>query len=123
MLPELLLPLPARRVRPFDGTDDVARLPTDSGVPTSGPSPDGGAVSRVLSPAEARSVEQALASVTYQDPPTCGGEDGEEYYLTTYDAAGATLRVYSAFDINCTLYPMAPEIVSVYQRLTQLRMQ
>jgi hypothetical protein len=62
-----------------------------------------------------------LATVTYEESPPCGGEDGGEYYLLTYDAAGNLVRKYSGQNINCYGYPAAPLTSEVYQELAKLR--
>lgn len=79
------------------------------------------AVSRVLSPSEAQQLEALLQTVTYTANPTCGGEDGEEYYLNTYDDLGHVVGKYSAENINCYGYPSAPRIVDVYNLLVTFR--
>jgi hypothetical protein len=79
------------------------------------------AVSRVLSTSEAQQLEALLKTVTYTVNPTCGGEDGEEYYLLTYDDAGHMVRKYSAQDVNCYGYPAAPRIEDVYNLLVTFR--
>jgi hypothetical protein len=94
----------------------------EAGAPSSPPPGDAGAaVSRVLSSGEAQQVEAALRAVTYVDNPPCGGEDGNEYYMTTFDAAGHKVALYSAYDINCYGYPAAPGMQSVYELLAMLR--
>ncbi len=90
------------------------------------PSPGGGgsdypSSSRVLTAAEVTRVEAALTSVTYTDPPKCGGYDGLEYFMTTTDAAGGGEQKYSAYDINCYGYRNAPKIVDVYALFVELR--
>jgi len=79
------------------------------------------AVSRVLSTSEAQQLEALLKTVTYTVNPGCGGEDGEEYYLTTYGSAGQMVRKYSAQNINCYGYPAAPRIEDVYSLLVTFR--
>jgi hypothetical protein len=94
--------------------------PADSGFDAPDPGPDAGGPARMLSASEAQSVEKALAALTYVNDPTCGGEDGDEYYLTTYDAAGHAIRLYSGGAINCTSYPEAAGIQAVYDLFVQL---
>jgi hypothetical protein len=95
--------------------------PADSGFHAPDPGPDAGGASRVLSASEVQSVENALAALTYVNDPACGGEDGDEYYLTTYDAAGRAIRLYSGGAIDCTDYPEAPGIQAVYALFVRLR--
>jgi hypothetical protein len=98
----------------------------DAGFGGGGSTTDAGnaavpAVSRVLSTSEAQQLEALLKTVTYTENPACGGEDGEEYYLITYDRAGQMVRKYSAQDINCYGYPAAPRIEDVYNLLVTFR--
>jgi hypothetical protein len=81
----------------------------------------GAAVTRVLSPNEVQAVENLLTTVTYENHPPCGGDDGDEYYLLTYDASGNLVRKYSAQNINCYGFPAAPSIPLVYDDLAALR--
>lgn len=94
----------------------------DGGIGSTG-APEGGvpAVSRVLSASEAQQLEGLLKTVTYTQQRACGGEDGEEYYMTTYDDAGHVIRKYSAENINCYGYPAAPRIEDVYALLSTFR--
>jgi hypothetical protein len=99
---------------PADGGGAIGHVPVR-------PSPDGGAVSRVLSAAEAMSVESALAALTYVEVPDCWGEDGEDYYLTTFVASGAEIREYTYHDINCVKLPQSLGIADLYALLVMLR--
>lgn len=94
---------------------------SDAGGDASDAGPYGAPVTRVLSSSEAQEVENLLATVTYQNNPPCGGEDGGEYYLSTYDDAGNLVRKYSAQNINCYGYPAAPLIAVVYDEFVKLR--
>ncbi len=70
-------------------------------------------VERLLTPDEAVKIEIALHALTWRDPPPCGSYDGREYFLTTTSSDGDEQK-YSAYDINCTHYRVAPGIVDLY---------
>jgi hypothetical protein len=55
---------------------------------------------RVLSPGEASDVEASLATIKASGNQQCGGMDGQDYRLSTFDAVNHE-RKYSAHDINC----------------------
>ena len=85
------------------------------------PGTDYPAVSRVLSAAESAQVEDALASITYVENPECAGYDGKEYFMTTTARGGSDAHEYSARNINCYNYRLAPKIVDLYDVLAKLR--
>jgi len=82
--------------------------------------PDGGGIARVLTASEAKSVETALTALTYVAVPDCYGIDGEDWYLTTFDAAGHAQRTYVDRDINCVMLPQSQGILDLYALLAKL---
>jgi len=76
-------------------------------------------VERVLSAAEAAKVETVLGSITYTTNPPCGGYDGREWFMRT-ESSGGEIE-YSAGNINCYGYRLAPGIVDAYRLLESLR--
>lgn len=84
----------------------------DAGPPITAPP-----TTRVLTPSEAQSVENVIATVTYVEDGPSDGEDGEEWYLTTYDSAGSRKGQYSARRINGTPFPRAERVRDLYDAL------
>ncbi len=103
-------------VRPVDYDRDSTLMTWPGCVPAA----DAGAastaysvVSRTLSGPEAAQLEAQLQALTYVDHPPSGGEDGGEYYLTTFDAAGGEVGVYSWQNINDAGYPTVAGLLGV----------
>ncbi len=97
-------------------------------TPVAGQKPGGDydAVARVLDPAEASRVENALRAIWYTAPPpkgpgapACAVYDGLDYFMQTTNAAGAVVS-YSAYGINCPDMPTAPGVAQAYEVLRDL---
>lgn len=77
-------------------------------------------VTRVLSAAESAQVESSLQSITPRASQTCGGYDGEDYYLSAVDSSGQTHK-YSSGDVNCYGNEQVLGLSDTYALLAQLR--
>ncbi|MFO0669787.1 MAG: hypothetical protein U0235_09200 [Polyangiaceae bacterium] len=115
---------PTNRSVEYERATRTMTWPGCTGSP--GGRPNGGvetpyaAIERRLDAAEAKRVEDALRALTYETNPPCGGYDGREYFMSTYDAKGTEAR-YSADNINCMGYRRVRALSDLYELFTSLR--
>ncbi len=116
--------VPAGRVRPQQSYNDVARMPSRRRRRHRPRARGPLARRRFRVPRAVRRGGQfrreRARRPDLRQVPDCWGDDGEDYYLTTFAASGAEIREYTYHDINCVKLPQSLGIAGLYALLVML---